>query len=214
MQVSILASEASAKIGADAQLIRTGALYHDIGKTANPVFFTENQKGMNPHEKLSFEQSAQIIISHITDGVKIAEKAGLPNAVIDFIKTHHGKGKTKFFYHSFKNAFPDIPVQDELFTYPGPDPFTKETALLMLADSIEAASHSLKEYSDETLKELINKIINIQIADGRLNNAPITFKDIEIIKDVFLNKLKMAYHTRISYPELKTASNKHTDDTD
>ena len=203
MQVSILASEAGAKIGADAQLLRTGALYHDIGKSNNPVFYTENQKGINPHDKLTFEQSAQIIISHITDGVKMAEKAMLPKVIIDFIKTHHGNGKTKFFYNSFKNAYPDKPVQDELFSYPGPDPFTKETAILMMADSIEAASHSLKEYSDETLKELINKIINSQIADGRLNNAPITFKDIEIVKEVFLTKLKMAYHTRISYPELK-----------
>ena len=206
MQVSILASEAGEKVGADTQLIRTGALYHDIGKMNNPAFFTENQKGFNPHEKLSFEQSAQIIISHITDGIKIAEKAMVPNAIINFIKTHHGKSKTKYFYNSFKNAFPDKPVNDELFTYPGPNPFSKETALLMMADSVEAASRSLKEYTDESIKELVNKIINGQIDDGLLKNAPLTFKDIEIIKDVFQQRLKNMYHTRVSYPELKEKS--------
>ncbi len=203
IQVSILASEAGEKIGADAQLIRTGALYHDIGKMNNPAFFTENQKGFNPHEKLSFEQSAQIIISHITDGIKMAEKAMLPKAITNFIETHHGRGKTKFFYNSFKNAFPDKPVNEKAFTYPGPNPFTKETALLMMADSVEAASRSLKEYTDENIKELINKIIDSQIADGLMKNAPITFRDIEITKDIFLKRLKIMYHTRISYPELQ-----------
>ena len=203
MQVSILASEAGEKVGADTQLIRTGALYHDIGKMNNPAFFTENQKGFNPHEKLTFEQSAQIIISHVSEGVKTAEKAMLPSAIINFIKTHHGKGKTKYFYNSFKNAFPDKPIDDELFTYPGPNPSTKETALLMMADSVEAASRSLKEYTEENIKELVDRIINTQIEDGLLKNAPLTFKDIETVKDVFQQRLKTMYHTRVSYPELK-----------
>ncbi len=202
IQVSVFAMEAGEKIGADSQLIRTGALYHDIGKSINPAFFTENQKGVNPHDNLSYEQSAQIIISHITEGVKMAEKANLPKAIIHFIKTHHGKGKTKFFYHSFINTFPDKALNEETFTYPGPDPFSKETALLMMADSVEAASRSLSEYTDEKIKALVDKIIDGQITDGRMKDAPITLKDIEIVKDVFIEKLKSMYHTRISYPEL------------
>ena len=203
MQVSILASEAGERIGANAQLIRTGALYHDIGKMNNPAFFTENQKGFNPHEKLSFEQSAQIIISHIADGVKMAEKEMLPDAIINFIRTHHGRGKTKYFYNSFKNTFPDKTIDESAFTYPGPNPFSKETALLMMADSVEAASRSLKEYTDENIKELVDKIITGQIADGLMKNAPLTFKDIEAVKDIFQSRLKTMYHTRISYPEIK-----------
>jgi len=202
MQVSILAAEAGERIGADSQLIRTGALYHDIGKMNNPAFFTENQKGMNPHENLSYEQSAKIIIMHVKDGVKMAEKVSLPKAIIQFIKTHHGQGKTKFFYNSFKNTYPDKPVDEEVFTYPGPNPFTKETALLMMADTVEAASRSLKEYTDVAIDALVNKLIDSQIADGLLKSAPITFKDIEIVKDVFIKKLITMYHTRISYPEL------------
>ena len=203
MQVSILASEAGEKVGANTQLIRTGALYHDIGKMENPAFFTENQKGINPHENLPFEQSAQIIISHITDGIKMAEKAMLPKAIVNFISTHHGKGKTKYFYNSFINAFPGKPVNEEIFTYPGPNPFSKETALLMMADSVEAASRSLKEYTDETIKTLVDKIIDSQISDGLMKNTPLTFKDIETTKDVFQTRLKTMYHTRISYPEIK-----------
>jgi len=204
LQVSLLASKAGEKIGADTQLIRTGALYHDIGKMNNPAYFTENQKGnFNPHEGLPFEKSAQIIIAHVTDGLKMAEKAGIPKAIINFIATHHGKGKTKFFYNSYRNAFPDKPIDDKLFTYPGPNPFTKETALLMMADSVEAASRSLKEYTDSNIKELINKIIDSQINDGLLNNAPVTFRDIQTTKEVFLEILKTMYHTRIAYPELK-----------
>ncbi|WP_080905873.1 HD family phosphohydrolase [Parabacteroides sp. Marseille-P3160] len=203
LQVSILASEAASRIGADTQLIRTGALYHDIGKMVNPVFFTENQKGVNPHNQLSFEESAQIIISHVPEGVKMAEKAQLPQAVIDFIRTHHGCGKTKYFYNSFKNKYPDKEIDEELFTYPGPNPFTKETAILMMADSVEAASRSLKEYTDESIMELINRIIDSQIEDGLLKDAPVTFRDVETIKKVFMEKLKTMYHTRISYPELK-----------
>jgi putative nucleotidyltransferase with HDIG domain len=203
LQVSILASEAGNKIGADTQLIRTGALYHDIGKMVNPIFFTENQKsGMNPHEHLSFEESAKIIISHVTEGVKMAEKARLPNAVIDFIRTHHGVSKTKFFYNSFKNTFPDLPVNEKAFTYPGPNPFTKETGILMMADSVEATSRSLTEYTDETISALVDRTVNGQIADGLLKKTPLTFDNIEVIKATFVEKLKIMYHTRISYPDL------------
>ncbi|MDR2679232.1 MAG: HDIG domain-containing protein [Tannerella sp.] len=212
LQVSILASKAGEKVGADTQLIRTGTLYHDIGKVNNPAFFTENQKGFNPHEKLSFEQSAQIIIAHVTDGIAMAEKAGIPKKIIDFISTHHGKGVAKFFYNSFRNEFPDRPVNEALFTYPGPNPSTRETAILMMADSVEAASRSLKDYSDESIKSLINKIIDSKIADGLLKNAPLTFDNIEVIKSVFLERLKTMYHTRISYPELNEEKTSVTED--
>lgn len=203
LQVSILASEAAARIGADSQLIRTGAMYHDIGKMANPAFFTENQSSVNPHNQLAFDQSARIIIDHVNDGVKIAEKAMLPQAVIDFIRTHHGRGKAKYFYNSFKNKYPEREVDEEAFTYPGPNPFTKETAVLMMADSVEAASRSLKEHTEEGIRELVNRIIDSQIADGLMRNAPLTFKDVETVKNVFVEKLKIMYHTRISYPDLK-----------
>lgn len=206
VQVSILASEAAAAIGADSQLVRTGAMYHDIGKMDNPAFFTENQGNTNPHDKLSFEQSAEVIISHVTDGVKKAEKYHLPKTIIDFIRTHHGRGKAKFFYNSFKNAYPDTPIDEEAFTYPGPNPFSRETAVLMMADAVEASSRSLKEHTDESIQQLVNKIIDGQIADGLLQNAPLTFRDIETIKSRFIEKLKTMYHTRISYPEMKEQS--------
>ena len=134
---------------------------------------------------------------------QIAEKALLPKAVISFIRTHHGRGKAKYFYNSFKNQYPDKPINDELFTYPGPNPFSKETAVLMMADSVEAASRSLKEHTEESISALVNKIIDGQIADGLLKSAPLTFKDVETIKSVFVDKLKTMFHTRISYPDLK-----------
>ncbi|WP_319504451.1 HDIG domain-containing metalloprotein [Bacteroides graminisolvens] len=204
LQVANLAAEAAIRIGAKSQLVRTGALYHDIGKMENPVFFTENQSGgINPHEKLSYEQSAQIVISHVTDGVKLAEKHNLPKVIKDFITTHHGKGKTKFFYISWKNEHPDEEPDEKLFTYPGPNPFTRETAILMMADGVEAASRSLPEYTEESIGNLVEKIIDSQVEEGYFKECPITFKDIAIIKGVFKEKLKTIYHTRISYPELK-----------
>ena len=203
LQVSILASEAAAAIGADAQLVRTGAMYHDIGKMANPAFFTENQGSVNPHNQLTYDQSAKIIISHVNDGVKIAEKALLPKAVINFIRTHHGRGKAKYFYNSFKNQYPDQEINEEAFTYPGPNPFSKETAVLMMADSVEAASRSLQEHTEESIRQLVEKIIDSQIAEGLMSNTPLTFKDVETVKNVFVEKLKIMYHTRISYPDLK-----------
>jgi putative nucleotidyltransferase with HDIG domain len=201
IQVSILASEATAKIGGNASLVRTGALYHDIGKMANPAFFTENQTNVNPHDRISYEQSAQIIIGHVTEGVRIAEKASLPQALIDFIRTHHGRGKTHYFYTMFRNKYPGREADDNLFTYPGPNPFSKETATLMMADSVEAASRSLKVHTEEEIRNLVNRIIDGQLADGLHKDAPLTFRDVEDIKNIFIDKLKIMYHTRISYPE-------------
>jgi putative nucleotidyltransferase with HDIG domain len=204
LQVSILAMEAAAKVNANMQLTRTGALYHDIGKISNPTYFTENQTGgFNPHAGLSFEESAKIIIGHVTEGERLAHVHGLPRQIVQFIQTHHGHGKAKYFYNSFKNKFPDAPVDEKIFSYPGPNPFSRETAILMMADSVEAASRSLKEYTDESIHELINRIIDGQFNDGLLKNAPITFKELEKIKTVFNEKLRTFYHTRISYPELK-----------
>jgi len=203
LQMANLAAEAANRIGANSQLVRTGALYHDIGKMMNPAFFTENQTSINPHKSLSYEQSAQIIISHITDGIKLAEKHNLPKVIKDFIRTHHGKGMAKYFYISYKNEHPDEEVDISKFSYPGPNPFTKEQAILMMADSVEAASRSLKEYTEESIGNLIEKIIDGQVADGFFKECPITFKDIALVKALFKEKLKTVYHTRITYPELK-----------
>ena len=181
----------------------TGALYHDIGKMVNPAFFTENQSGVNPHKSLSYEQSAQVIISHITDGLKLAEKHNLPKVIKDFISTHHGRGLTKYFYISYKNEHPDEEVDQEKFRYPGPNPFTKEQAVLMMADSVEAASRSLPEYTEESISTLVDKIIDTQVSEGYFKECPITFKDIATVKALFKEKLKTMYHTRISYPELR-----------
>ena len=203
LQMANLAAEAANKIGAKSQLVRTGALYHDIGKMVNPAFFTENQSGVNPHKSLNYEQSAQVIISHITDGLKLAEKHNLPKVIKDFISTHHGRGLTKYFYISYKNEHPDEEVDAEKFRYPGPNPFTKEQAILMMADSVEAASRSLPEYTEESIGTLVDKIIDAQVAEGFFKECPITFKDIALVKALLKEKLKTMYHTRISYPELK-----------
>ena len=201
MQVSNLAAEAANRVGANSQLVRTGALYHDIGKMENPVFFTENQSGVNPHEKLSYEQSAQIVISHVTEGLKLAEKVGLPAVITDFIRTHHGLGKTKYFYISWMNGHPGETPDESTFSYPGPNPFTKEQAILMMADSVEAASRSLPVYTEESIGGLVDRIIDAQVSEGFFRECPITFKDIAIIKSVFKEKLRTMFHTRISYPE-------------
>ncbi len=203
LQMANLAAAAANKIGGKSQLVRTGALYHDIGKMANPAFFTENQSGVNPHKSLSYEQSAQVIISHVTDGLKLAEKHNLPKVIKDFISTHHGLGLTKYFYISSQNEHPDVKIDPELFRYPGPNPFTKEQAILMMADSVEAASRSLSEYTEESISQLVDKIIDSQVAEGYFKECPITFKDIATVKTLFKEKLKTMYHTRISYPELK-----------
>ena len=203
LQMANLAAEAANRIGAKSQLVRTGALYHDIGKMVNPAFFTENQSGVNPHKSLSYEQSAQVIISHVTEGLKLAEKHNLPKVIKDFINTHHGHGLTKYFYISYQNEHPNEEVDTEMFRYPGIDPFTKEQAILMMADSVEAASRSLPEYTEESIGSLVDKIIDTQVADGFFKECPITFKDIAMVKALFKEKLKTMYHTRITYPELK-----------
>ncbi|MDR0891369.1 MAG: HDIG domain-containing protein [Mediterranea sp.] len=204
MQVGNLAAEAANRVGAKSQLVRTGAFYHDIGKMLNPAFFTENQSGgVNPHKNLSYEQSAQVVIRHVTDGLKLADKHNLPKAIKDFISTHHGCGKTKYFYISWKNEHPGETPDDKLFTYPGPNPFTREQAILMMADGVEAASRSLPEYTEECINNLVDKMIDGQVEEGFFKDCPITFKDIATVKSVFKEKLKITHHTRISYPELK-----------
>ncbi len=202
IQVGNLAAAIANKIGAKSQLVRTGALYHDIGKMNNSIYFTENQAGVNPHDSLSPIESAQIIISHVTDGLRMADKYNLPAVIRDFISTHHGQGKAKYFYVKYKNEHPDTDVDELLFTYPGPNPFTREQAILMMADSVEASSRSLSEYTDHSIRELVNKIIDGQLADGYFRECPITFRDIAYAKTVLIDKLKTMYHTRVSYPEL------------
>ena len=207
IQVANLAGEIANKIGAKAQLVRTGALYHDIGKLANPIYYTENQSGIDPHEMLTDIESAQIIISHVTEGLRMADKEGLPKVIRDFIATHHGLGKTKFFYIRYKNEHPDEPVDDLLFTYPGPNPFTREHACLMMADSVEAASRSLPDYTEQSIRGMVEKIIDTQVAEGYFRECPITFRDIQYAKTVLIEKLKTIYHTRISYPSEKKEDN-------
>lgn len=201
--VGNLAAEIANKIGANALLVRTGALYHDIGKMKNPVFFTENQAGVNPHDTLSYQESARIIISHVTEGVKLVERENLPTIIRDFIVTHHGTGITKFFYIKYKNEHPEEEVDPAPFTYPGPNPFTREQAILMIADGVEAASRSLPEYTEESISTLVNRMIDQDVTDGYFKECPITFRDLAIAKLVLIERLKAIYHTRISYPEMK-----------
>ena len=203
IQVGNLAAEIANKIDAKSQLVRTGALYHDIGKIQNPVYYTENQSGINPHDNLTYIESAQMLISHVTEGMKLADKYNLPQVIREFIQTHHGQGKTKYFYIKQKNEFPDEPVDDLLFTYPGPNPYTKEQAILMMADTVEAASRSLPDYTEQSIRELVNRLIDGQVAEGYFRECPITFRDIQYAKTVLIEKLKTIYHTRISYPEMK-----------
>lgn len=201
--VGNLAAEIANKIGANALLVRTGALYHDIGKMKNPVFFTENQAGVNPHDTLTYQESARIIVSHVTEGVKLAERENLPTIIRDFIVTHHGTGITKFFYIKYKNEHPEEEVDPAPFTYPGPNPFTREQAILMIADGVEAASRSLPEYTEESISTLVNRMIDQDVTDGYFKECPITFRDLAIAKLVLIERLKAIYHTRISYPEMK-----------
>ncbi|MBD5268876.1 MAG: HDIG domain-containing protein [Bacteroides sp.] len=203
MQVSTLAAEAARAIGANTQLVRTGALYHDIGKLESPIFFTENQHGINPHAGLNPETSAHKIISHVTNGLTLASKAKLPQVIKDFISQHHGKGLAKYFYNTAVNNAPEgEEVDPTLFQYPGPNPQSKETAILMMADSVEAASRSLKDYTRESIDNLVNKIIDTQIADGLFKESPLSFADVETIKDTFKKRLATIYHTRIAYPTI------------
>lgn len=203
MAVSNLASAAASRIGANVQLVRTGALYHDIGKIKNPAFYTENQHGVNPHDALDPIQSARIVTGHVNEGLALAEKAKLPKVIRNFISEHHGAGKARYFYTTYCNAHPDEEVDPANFTYPGPNPQSKETSLLMMADSVEAASRSMTDHSPEAISALVNKIIDSQIAEGLHNESPISFRDVSTIKEVFAQRLRTMYHSRISYPELK-----------
>lgn len=200
LQVANLAEAAIFKIGGNALLVRAGALYHDIGKMEHPEYFIENQnKGVNPHDRLSYEQSAQIIIQHVHKGVELAKKNNLPQLIIDFIRTHHGNTRVDYFYQSFLKNFPEKIVDENTFRYPGPIPFTKETSVLMLADSVEAASRSLKEPNARSISELVDRIIDYKLDQNQLINSSITLKDIETIRLIFKTMLMSIYHVRIEY---------------
>lgn len=203
MQVSTLAAEAARAVGANTQLVRTGALYHDIGKLDGPIFFTENQHGVNPHTGLNPETSAHKIISHISSGLKMAQQNNLPEVIRSFISEHHGRSVARYFYNTAVNNNPEGTVDRSLFTYPGPDPQSRETAILMMADAVEAASRSLPEYSQKTIDSLVDKIIDGQVAEGRFNESPISFSDIQTVKKTFKKRLATIYHSRVAYPELK-----------
>lgn len=210
MQVGNLAAEVADKIGGKPQLVRTAALYHDIGKLLNPAFFTENQTGVNPHDELVLkegvsveEQSAEIIINHVREGVKLAEKYHLPKVLRDFIITHHGLSQVKYFFVQWQNNHPGQQPDLSKFTYPGPNPFTKEQAILMMCDAVEASSRSLAEYTEESITQLVERIVDGQIAAGYFRDCPITFKDLQNAKAVLVESLKTMYHTRIAYPELR-----------
>lgn len=202
LQVANLAQAACDNVGGDSMLIRVGALYHDIGKSKNPQFFIENQiSGHNPHDELSPKESAKIIINHVIDGVEMAKKQNLPEILIDFIRTHHGTSMTRYFYNTLKNEIGEEKINKKDFTYPGPLPFSKETAILMMADSVEAASRSLPKYDEETINNLVENIINNQAAENQFINADITFKELSKIKQLFKKMLHNIYHIRIAYPK-------------
>ena len=201
MQVSTLAAEAARRLKANPALVRTAALYHDIGKMDSAPFFTENQSGVNPHDNLSPQESARIITSHVDKGLELADKYGLPQAIKGFISTHHGKGVARYFYIKYAQAHPDMEPDENEFSYPGPNPYSKETAILMMADAVEAASRSLKEYTEESIGDLVDKIIDTQVEEGYFKNCPISSLEINRIKETFKEKLRTMYHTRISYPE-------------
>ena len=209
LQVANLACEAATDINANVQLVRAGALFHDVGKIENPAFFTENQYGVNPHDALTPMQSAQIVINHVPDGLKRASKAKLPKAICDFIAQHHGKGTTKYFYTMACKANPDGEVYPGPYTYPGPNPQSKETAIVMMADACEAATRSLKEPDEATITAIVDRIVSSQLKDGLLNEAPITLREISIVKQAFINRLRSMYHQRIEYPD-DVASQKST----
>lgn len=204
LMVANLAEEAIYRIGGNPLLTRTGALYHDIGKTYDPIYFIENQSGgINPHDQCEFDVSAQHIINHVSKGVELAKKYNLPETIINFIRTHHGKSKVKYFYNSFKNKYPDREFDESLFTYAGPDPVSKECSVVMMADAVEAVSRTLTIKDEENITKLVNNIIDGQVTDGRFANADITFKDIATVKRIFIDMLTTIYHSRIAYPKLK-----------
>lgn len=204
LQVASLAEEAARAIGANHLLVRTGALYHDIGKLNKSELYAENiARGFNPHSDIAPEESARLIIEHVDKGVELARKNNLPVQIIDFIRTHQGTTRAFFFYHKYSEAHPGERIDESLFTYPGPKPFSRETAVLMMSDSVEAASRSLEVYSKESVGRMVDTVIENQISDGQFTDAPITFRDISVIKEVFKRRLINIYHARISYPERK-----------
>jgi putative nucleotidyltransferase with HDIG domain len=203
LQVSNLATAAADLIGANSLLVKVGALYHDIGKVNNPDCFIENQRnGINPHENWNNFESAENIIKHVTDGKKMAKKNRLPQVLIDFIMTHHGTTRVEYFYRNQKNNFPDREFDETLFRYPGPKPWTREQAILMLADSIEAASKSLKNPTGKDIDDLVEKIINYKIGEDQLSDANITFKELKQCEETFKTTLRSMYHIRVEYPTL------------
>lgn len=207
MQVSNLAAEIAVKVGANALLVRTGALYHDIGKLSNPAFFTENQSGnYNPHQQLKAEESARIIIEHISKGVKLAEEHHIPTIITDFIRTHHGNNVTRYFYNTWINEHPGQQPDASKFSYPGPAPQTKEQGILMICDTVEAASRSLKEYTDESIDKLVERLVKDIIDEHLLDNVPMTLQQVSLTKNILKDKLKNIYHTRIAYPEISKSS--------
>ncbi|MDF1672443.1 MAG: HDIG domain-containing protein [Vicingaceae bacterium] len=202
LQVSNLAEEAIQEIGGNPLLVRTGALYHDIGKMYAPAYFIENQStGVNPHDELGYEESADIIINHVIKGIELAKEYKLPEQIIDFIRTHHGTTKTQYFLRMYKNENPDEEIDESIFEYPGPIPYSKETAVLMMADSVEAASRSLKKYDGDSISNLVNGIIDSQVAQNQFINTNITFRDVTTLKKMFIKKLMNIYHIRIEYPK-------------
>ena len=209
IQVANIAEDLIHEIGGNALLVRAGSLYHDIGKLTSPMYFIENQNtSVNPHNDLSNEESAQVIIAHVIDGIKLAHRYNIPEPIIDFIRTHHGTSKTKYFYNKECNEHPDMQIDESLYTYPGPKPFSKETAVLMMVDSVEAASRSMKEHSEQSLSNLVDNIIDAQIKDNQFSNANITFADVQRIKNILKKKLQSIYHVRIEYPVNQTNINK------
>jgi cyclic-di-AMP phosphodiesterase PgpH len=204
LQVANLAEEAVYEVGGNALLVRTGALYHDIGKMDMPMYFVENQStGINPHDDMTSAESAGIIISHVIKGIEKAKKHKLPEQIIDFIRTHHGTRKVEYFYTMYKNDNLGEAIDEREFTYPGPVPFSKETAVVMMADSVEAASRSLKNPDAESLGKLVDRIIDRQLETAQFVNADITMKDISMVKKILKKRLMTIYHVRIEYPDAK-----------
>ncbi len=201
LQVGNMAETAARAIGADALLVKVGALYHDIGKTLHPEYFIENQSGRNPHEDLSDLESAKIIIQHVPDGVALAKKYGLPEQIIDFIRTHHGTTRTEYFYRNYLKAHPDEQVDESLFRYPGPKPGSKEQTILMLADSLEASSKSLKDPTAEDIDKLADQVIAGKLAAGQLDDSAMTFREFKICTEIFKKTLKNIHHIRVEYPK-------------
>ena len=201
LQVGNMAETAARAIGADALLVKVGALYHDIGKTLHPQYFIENQSGRNPHEELSDLESAKVIIQHVPDGVALAKKYGLPEQIIDFIRTHHGTTRTEYFYRNYLKAHPDEEVDESLFRYPGPKPSSKEQSILMLADSLEASSKSLKNPTAEDIDKLADQVIAGKLAAGQMDDSAMTFREFKICTEIFKKTLKNIHHIRVEYPK-------------